>query len=461
MDFVAKLKYWSWLKVVLFAFMASLSYPQAEALPTTKSMKTLCRSLMARVSHPYWWRKSVKKGDLASSRFRLNLERVPLIDLPAEYLNELYHIPFKIVDVYKGLHGGHRLVLETQWVWADDQKIFDDTEVRAGDVTIDLRFFPYLLGPDVAFFFGYQIIDDHHLTVPTYEEIEGAIEKYNEGLSFEHPDYWPIRHYKSHSVFENEKTFIDRFINDFRKPISLVRRGFYHDISTHVMESLFAPKNAIIYTQQVIAVGKRFFDAYSNFLDKDSVYRMRSEMASQIDNLGNTIGGFIPKELRGYFQDVSKKLIIEKKENEIKKNPFEYKWVNLRSTFFSWSQPLIGVGYVYIAEEFFKGPEVFYRQILSDAPRRDKLLLEHFFEKDHQINPTDYQAFSADLVSSYGELADYLNHGTRGTSLMPILLSMQSYSFASDFVRRVRRIQNIIPAILNPKNQEPKDILSE
>jgi hypothetical protein len=145
---------------------------------------------------------------------------------------------FSIVDVLPGLHGGKRYVIETKGAWHDFVKDFTE---EGGDLIQDLRLYAAVLGKEAARFFGYEILDNNRVVIPSALEVTNAIKKFNESLPDNDPRHIAVGTYPTAEGFVAAETYRYEFLKNSRIPISLKKRHFFHDISGHALQGFFIP----------------------------------------------------------------------------------------------------------------------------------------------------------------------------------------------------------------------------
>ena len=149
---------------------------------------------------------------------------------------------FTMKQLGPGQHGGKRIVFERSAEWFDSRKSF---KRDGADFTQDLRVFPQLLGTKNAHFFGFEQLSDKQMALPDVGELNGAISKFNEGLSADDPLRMPLRFYETPEAFVSSDEYVRRFVDKNELPISRSGRQFMHDISVHSLEGFFLDNRLI------------------------------------------------------------------------------------------------------------------------------------------------------------------------------------------------------------------------
>jgi hypothetical protein len=376
------------------------------------------------------------------------LEQVPLASLPPGLVESMQTDIFKIVGAYKGLHGGYRLVIETKSIWQDMRKNFDPEHEHAGDLTFDLRLYPHLLGPRAAFYFGYQILDENYLTVPTPEELIGGLDRYNEGLSPNDPARIKLNYFVSHSLFEPEDSYIDHFAIEYKKVFSKVGRNFFHDVSAHAMEGFLNPTAAIEHTHNVVDIGSRFLREYGPELSAETVQSIKHLLSHEIDNHANAIFRFFPNKLKRYFHLVGQR-IKDLKYAAIPK-PTNDQQIESRNQIESSAWQIDP--YKDDATEYYLNPksslfffdvEQFFKNAVQNAPDHDRHLLQTFLVFDRLQNHSDYNSFDSTLAKDFSDL-NAVMAAIDETTLTNSLPLLAQHPYSRDFVIRFYRLQSIM-----------------
>lgn len=369
-----------------------------------------------------------------------SLEVVPLEDLPAGLVESVNTDIFRVIGAYKGLHGGYRLKIVTEMIWADRRKNFDHESLTGGDLTLDLRLWPYLLGPRLAFYLGFQIIDGESLTVPTVEELQGAIANYNDGLARDSEQYIQLNYYKSEHLFEDTEVFLRSFAEDRSKPLSAIKRNFFHDISGHALEFLFLPSALVVHSARRSSIAMRFLDQEGHRLTDSAKRTILSAFVSEIDHLGNSLGAYFPKDLRSYLTEVGDRIsTIKSYESE------EKKVLNFRTT--PWRALISGSYANETTLLYLKNIDAFFAQVLEEQPEAFEIYKE-FSSTDRRSSPIDYEPLGGRLLLDFEALRRLVNERGGHNSIVPFLSALENNSFSHDFSIRFRRFESIMNELL-------------
>lgn len=363
------------------------------------------------------------------------LEEVPLAQLPLGLVDQINTDIFRVIGAYKGLHGGYRLRIATEMVWGDARRGFDPNLKAAGDITMDLRTWPYLLGPRAAFYFGYQILDGQTITVPTVDEIQGALDRYNEGLSPDSEGYIHLNYYKSKHIFENPETFLRRFAGDISKPLSVVQRSFFHDISSHALEAFLLPNSLIFYAAKVSSIGVRFLDQYGHRLRKKMRDHLLSALVGQIDHLANAFAAYFPQELKQYFTEVGNQIGQMKSQQSIEQEQLHGLTTPLSA--------LIGNGYLGSATIYLTDIQAFFASTMK-ADESARRLVNEFSRRDRLSHWSDYEPLNKRIIESYDDLSFFVEDSEGQRSITHLMPFLDDFRFSRDFSRRFQRLESII-----------------
>src|SRR5690606_38863650 len=105
--------------------------------------------------------------------------------------------------------------------------------------------YPYLLGEDVAFLIGFQIIDDKHVMIPDVNEVRGFINKFNESLPPGDARRILIRPVDQDASIASYKRYNERFRISQEIPVTNRGKQMFHDISTHALEGFFLGNDVV------------------------------------------------------------------------------------------------------------------------------------------------------------------------------------------------------------------------
>ncbi len=223
----------------------------------------------------------------------------------SEESDTLTYEAFEVVGRNPGIHGGQRTVVRRTGSWFD----FEKELKKKGDLVIDLRFFPHVLGEREAHFFGFEVLDDHHISLPNVEEINGAIEKYNSLLPEDDPRRILLRYYSIPEVHNTVHEYVTMFRDNLAIPISSNRKSYFHDVSAHSMQGLFVDNLVIQAIQQRVelafAAVEHVKAKFRGTAEEPRAKRLSSSIKGQLAGLIDQIGAFVSlapnKEMRDYF----------------------------------------------------------------------------------------------------------------------------------------------------------------
>ena len=207
---------------------------------------------------------------------------------------------FTVVTSRPGKYGGRILKVKTRGPWSDMRF----SRSREGDAIIDMRVPIKVLGKDVAEFFGFKQIDDFTMEIPDAKAIEGAINKFNDGLAPDDPRRILILPEEVNKIFQPELNYHNRLLKHSRVPVSRRGRQFYHDILAHAWIGM-------LLDNQVVSVLKhrdQILDGFENFATpslnspvdrmilKKAINKFNSDTVSEFDNLGRLVSTFMRVE---------------------------------------------------------------------------------------------------------------------------------------------------------------------
>ncbi len=247
-------------------------------------------------------------GDLAApvceNRFLADLQ-VSDLQNHSENSDTLTYEAFEVVGRNPGIHGGQRTIVRRTGSWFD----FEKELKKKGDLVIDLRFFPHVLGEKEAQFFGFELLDDHHISLPDVEEINGAIEKYNSLLPENDPRRILLRYYSIPEVHNTVHEYVTMFRDNLAIPISSNGKSYFHDVSAHSMQGFFVDNLVIHIIQQRVelafAAVEHIKSRFRGTPDEPRAIKLSSKVKGQLASLIDQIGGFVSlapnKEMRDYF----------------------------------------------------------------------------------------------------------------------------------------------------------------
>lgn len=219
--------------------------------------------------------------------------------------NKLSYEHFDMVNLKPGLHGGQRVVVKRKGSWFDFKKEL----LEKGDLVIDLRLMPHILGKKEARFFGFEIIDNYHITLPDVKELTGAIEKFNAALPKGDRRRIEMSYYPIAGVHNSVSEYFERFIKNKEIPISLKGKSFFHDISAHSMQGFFIDNrivNAI--HERAVFINRLTQTLNSSFQGtsfekeiKKTSQHLKTQIVSLIDQQAGFLSLSVYPELRSYM----------------------------------------------------------------------------------------------------------------------------------------------------------------
>jgi hypothetical protein len=207
---------------------------------------------------------------------------------------------FKMRNVLDGKNGGDRIVVQRTRKWNDPNRD------QGGDIIPDLRLHQAALGEKEAGFFGYEYFNKDFVSVPNTRELNGAIDRFNNGLSTADPGRIRIRFYESPAEFGSNKTYVERFFEEGELPVSQKSRQFLHDINSHGLQGFYMNNEIIDNLALKYRMWKTFAEKYRAGLTSqkeieafekvdDKVYY---EITADIDRSSNLFFDLIPKNKR-------------------------------------------------------------------------------------------------------------------------------------------------------------------
>lgn len=379
-----------------------------------------------------------------------DLQSLPIVNLPTlprlsreqmdpQVIQRAETTIFRIIGAFEGLHGGQRLIIQTRGVWSDFRSSFSATDRNAGDIIPDLRLFPYLLGPKVAFFFGYQIVDESAITVPTPEELIGAMTTLNLLAKEYQAVPIPMGLMAVDRVLETDESFFRLFTEHFSKPISRRGRSFYHDSQGHAMEGFFLPSRVL----QAFHAKAMILSRFSNQHGDQFKLRVRSDLIKHIginlDRLGGALPAFYPGDLSWHFRSTAAKVLYLQRIHALRGN-FPYSdFVAAVKQIWLGSSGLIRRAAFGKEERFMTDVSGFYETFIRRS-LRDSTIWDEFLSRDQREHPEAYVDLTP-YYESYEELCRITTAMPGIDSLGHHLDKLKGNLFAQDFVSRFRAVE--------------------
>lgn len=220
----------------------------------------------------------------------------------------LSYTAFQVVETRPGTHGGHRIVVKRTGSWFDFEKEIGDR----GDLVIDLRFFPHVLGEEVARFFGYEILNDRHIVIPDVDELNGAIAKFNSSLPEGDSRRILLQYYPIPGVHNSVNEYINMFNNNLAIPISQEGKSFFHDMSVHSLQGFFVDNDIVVAVHQRVSITLRVVEHLKEVFQGSSIendvkkvsHEVKSSLTGLVDQIGGLVGLMAGSKMRSYFAQI-------------------------------------------------------------------------------------------------------------------------------------------------------------
>lgn len=180
-----------------------------------------------------------------------------------------------VLGAKPGPHGGQLIRLRntsTKWLSKHSEFFFD--------VQGDPRFFIGTAGTKTARFFGFEVLEPKHMTIPNVNELNGAVAKLNPQLI--KMGYEPIPLNFSHNPLDS--TSMSRYLDRFTEgllPMAPDGHHLVHDMSFH-SGAVFLPPRLIQVAQKRV----QFIRKFVSFLIGDTQV-FNSEQAAAIKRISN------------------------------------------------------------------------------------------------------------------------------------------------------------------------------
>lgn len=309
--------------------------------------------------------------------------------IPEEYARRSTDA-FVVKKIYSGSHGGNRIAVERQGTWSDTRKDFTK---GGGDIVLDLRTWPQVLGSKEADFFGYRVVSDKFVILPDEKELSGAISKFNEGLPANAPERIAIDYYPTKSSFNSKATYVRKFAEEGKLPISTNGRQFYHDTLGHGMQGVIFNNEFVDVMRSRSKMWLDFVDSQKNLTDVEQAAlnkindKIIKNLANDIDQSGNLMGSFMQSEDRTYLKQVGLHHAVNM-EIEQRKNP------TMKSTLPT-SDPAVLPPYISYSTRYYnllsgKAGDYFLPE-LEDTPSLEAKFEQHLKQYDQKkLKPVSF-----------------------------------------------------------------------
>lgn len=178
------------------------------------------------------------------------------------------------IETRKGQHGGDVYVLKKT-----GQKWFSQYQTFIFDLQGDPRWFIGAVGEKVARFFGFEIINENLLVIPSAEEFQRAIHKVNVRLRERGQEEIAVQ-----IVAEDTKSlqrYVDLFMSDQLR-FAEKDHHLVHDMSFH-SGVIFTPRRLHLAAQKRVKFVRDFYHFLSK--DKDEFSAMTSEIKKYVELL--------------------------------------------------------------------------------------------------------------------------------------------------------------------------------
>jgi|GEM_PF-3842514 len=173
---------------------------------------------------------------------------------------------FAVTKSEDGKNGGKRYLVERKGTWSDT-------------LSVDLRFYPEVLGIESAKYFGFEIVDDHHMWIPDADEVRGTIEKYNATLPPDDSRRIAISVYSIPDASTSRDAYLEAFVARGAIPISKKGETFLRNASVRPLQGLFLPVELV----QVLRNRIRFALELSRDLKKKFRNTSMDKTVTQLD----------------------------------------------------------------------------------------------------------------------------------------------------------------------------------
>jgi hypothetical protein len=351
---------------------------------------------------------------------------------------------FSVVGVQNGKHGGNLMTILAKKSWSDDRKDF--SEHGEGDLVLDLRFYPTVLGKEGSEFFGYKILSDKTSQMPDVDEVNGAIERFNSGLNEKDPLRIGIQLYRSPVTFGTPETYVRRFGREGKIPISMKKRQHYHDMSGHALEGFFFDSRIVQTARNRANLWLDFVEEISKNLSKDSLARLGTinqnvlrRITDTVDYIGNLEGAFIDDASQLHLRNLGYLVMVKRGGKELKMNvPVVLSEVDLRPediTLLSndFSNLEVGNMRAHYDTPFFS----FFDDKNLDLAQAFAKYLKLVQERNPELlKPVPY-----DLKKSLVEIRGLKLYEVNGEAWLEALLKIE---ISKDFAGRIRRLRTLV-----------------
>jgi hypothetical protein len=110
--------------------------------------------------------------------------------------------------------------------------------ISKNDVQGDPRFFAIVLGPKVAYDFGFRYLSDNKMTVPTTETFNSKIQKLDQSLRALNLEGISIRFYESGGKPSTDEEYLRKFAERHELPLGQEGNVAVHDLDYHTLAIL-------------------------------------------------------------------------------------------------------------------------------------------------------------------------------------------------------------------------------
>jgi hypothetical protein len=330
---------------------------------------------------------------------------------------------FGVVEEIPGEYGGKRFRVARRLSWSDPRKDL----LGGADLVQDLRAYPLLLGESGARFFGFQIVDHNRGVFPDITEINGAIDRFNEGLPENALERITLRPKKVTS----EKATLTSYIRDFVKEGGIAHdskgKGYWHDLSAHSLSGLHSHPEV----EALLQVRAEFVLALIDHFSKaglEGFAEVRKKLlgltSGPVDNIGNEMFTYFPnRQLNRLYRHAQIEWFFLPKIERWR----VYKWAHAA---------IVGQGYLDYGLDFLVEKPLNW--VLKNLPETYHAETRSFFDQYRILNPNIEKVLSFDLIGEHAALRK-LNKKKGNLSHEDLM----SFTVSKPFALRLERLRKL------------------